>query len=456
MNPTYTYLATLTLLLAVGSLRAEQPPADTADFKQQIAELVEAFDARSSEERRDAEKTLVQLAGKTAVSAERVLRQLPKANDHMPPAIRSAIARVRRQIEQRLASTTSQSSRITLEVKDAPLAEVLQTISQQTGNLIRDNRENFGDDVTATRVTISIEDEPFWPAMDRLLDEAGMSIYAYGGTGELALVARGENVGKRVGKATYAGPLRFEPIRVVSTRGLRDKNEESLDIDLEISWEPRLRPIALSQPLADLRVVAEGGVPLSPRRPEQNLDVEVAPGSQATELRISLVLPDRKTRSIASLGGTLKALAPGRIATFRFENIGSGAMTANQKQGNATVTVDRFFKNNAIWELRMRLQLDNAGDALASHRGWVFQNTSYLVDAKGNRIEHAGFETTLQNENQVGLAYFFDFSDEEAEAIEEEKEGTHFDPQRLTWVYETPTSIVELPIKYELTDILLP
>ncbi len=386
MNRFYPCLVGLILLLTVFPIRAEQPAADTAKLEQQIAELVETFDARRAEERRAAEETLVELAGKTVSSTERVLQRLPEPSERMPPSVRSALVRVRRKIEQQLASASRQSSRITLNVKDAPLAEVLRTISEQTGNGLRDNRENFGDEAPETLVTISIQDEPFWPAMDRLLDLTGMGIYAYGGEGELTLVARGETASNRVGAATYAGPLRFEPIRVVSTRGLRDKQEESLDVDLEISWEPRLRPIAISQPLADLRVVADGGVPLSPRRPEQNLEVEVTPGSQAVELRVSLVLPDRKTRSIALIQGVLKTLAPGKIATFRFENIGANAGALLQKQGNATVRLDRFFKNNAIWELRMRLQLDNAGDALASHRGWVFQNTSYLVDDQGDRI----------------------------------------------------------------------
>ncbi len=51
----------------------------------------------------------------------------------------------------------------------------------------------------------------------------------------------------------------------------------------------------------------------------------------------------------------------------------------------------------------------------------------------------------------MGLAYFFDFSDEE-----KGEEKADLDPRSLTWVYETPTSILKLPVPYELKDIPLP
>ncbi len=88
----------------------------------------------------------------------------------------------------------------------------------------------------------------------------------------------------------------------------------------------------------------------------------------------------------------------------------------------------------------MRFALDEANGALQSHRDWVFQNLSYLVDKDGKRIENAGLETTRQAPNEVGAAYLFDV---------QRLDG-------LTWVYETPAAIVDLPVEYELKDIALP
>ena len=64
-------------------------------------------------------------------------------------------------------------------------------------------------------------------------------------------------------------------------------------------------------------------------------------------------------------------------------------------------------------------------------------------DDDGDRVEHAGFETTMQSERQTGFAYFFELP-----------EGA--DIGGYAWVYRTPAGIVQLPVEYELEDIPLP
>ena len=97
--------------------------------------------------------------------------------------------------------------------------------------------------------------------------------------------------------------------------------------------------------------------------------------------------------------------------------------------------------NGEVWEIHMQFALDEAKGSLQSHRNWVFQNLSYLVDKDGKRIENAGFEATRQTPNEVGIAYLFDVPD-----------GL----DGLTWVYESPAAIVDLPIEYEIKSIELP
>jgi hypothetical protein len=97
-------------------------------------------------------------------------------------------------------------------------------------------------------------------------------------------------------------------------------------------------------------------------------------------------------------------------------------------------------KNNAVWEVHMRFSLDEDNGALQSHRAWVFQNLSYMLDKDGKQIDNGGLETTSQTKSEVGVAYMFDVP-----AIE-----------GLSWVYETPAAIVDLPVEYEIKDIELP
>jgi hypothetical protein len=169
----------------------------------------------------------------------------------------------------------------------------------------------------------------------------------------------------------------------------------------------------------------------------------VPTGTQAAQIVLPFDLPSREVKQIASLRGTLTALVPGRQVQFRFDNLANAA-GKSQRRGGVAVTLDAARLNNAIWEIHMLFQLDEANRALESHRGWVFQNVSYLVDADGRRIEQVGFETTRQTPNEVGIAYLFDLPEGKANL------------DGLSWIYETPAAIVELPVMYEIKKIDLP
>jgi hypothetical protein len=201
-----------------------------------------------------------------------------------------------------------------------------------------------------------------------------------------------------------------------------------------------LRPIALSQPADDVSATTDTGATLAVSQPDAVMDVEVPDGTQAAEIILPFELPQRGATKLASLKGRLRALVPGRQVKFQFGNLASAA-GKTQRKGGVQVTVDDVRKNNAIWEVHMRMALDEANSALESHRGWVFQNKSYMLDKAGDEIDNVGLETTRQSRNEVGIAYLFDLP---------------VGIEGLTWVYETPAAIVELPVEYEIKDIELP
>ena len=98
----------------------------------------------------------------------------------------------------------------------------------------------------------------------------------------------------------------------------------------------------------------------------------------------------------------------------------------------------------------MRLRLEPTEfqtGALASHRGWAFQNRTYLVDRRQPRadplqmIEPSSFETLPQNDEEIGLSYFFKVPD---------------NLSNYQWVYHTPTSIHRIEVDYALKDLPLP
>jgi hypothetical protein len=207
-----------------------------------------------------------------------------------------------------------------------------------------------------------------------------------------------------------------------------------------VAWEPRLRPIAITQPVDALQATTDAGSQLAVSQPDAELDVEVPDGTQAAELILPFELPSRQATKITSLRGKLMALVPGRHVKFQFDDLAHAA-GRTERRGGVQVTVDDVRRNNVIWEVHMRLSLDEGNPALESHRDWVVQNKSYLVDKEGQTIDTAGLEVTRQTRNEVGVAYLFDLPD-----------GV----EGLSWVYETPAAIVELPVEYEIKDIELP
>lgn len=437
------------LLLTVLPAAAAPPPAQNesaaaasdGQLERQMNRLVGQLNADRAADRDAAEKQLRELAGKTAATSDRFLALLPKDTDQMPLAVRDRLARIRKQVEEGVAKSATASTTITLAANNMPLAEVLKSLESQTGNKFVDKQAEEADPgQKPVTVSIDVKNEAFWPAFDRLLDAANLSAYAYGGEDALSIVPRPQSEGPRVGRAVYQGPFRLDVLEATAQRNLRHPKQTSLKLQLEIAWEPRLRPIALSQPIADVKAIADNGSPLKVGQQDSEQDVEIPNGTQAAEIVLPFELPSRDIKNIAKLHGTLRALVPGRRAKFEFKNA-TKMIGKTQRLGGVQVTLNDVRKNGAVWEVHMRFALDEANGALQSHRGWVFQNLSYLVDKDGKRIENAGFETTRQTPNEVGVAYMFDVP----EALD-----------NMTWVYETPASIIEMPLEYELKDIDLP
>jgi hypothetical protein len=446
MTAKFRRLVALIALIVVPAIGLSQQPVAPSDADKELARqvrtLVPQLESVTAAERDAAEKQLLELAGDKAAGADRFLALLPTESDEMPVALRERLAKIRNQIEQRVAESATTGTTITLKADGMALADVFAAIEKQTGNRLIDNREEQGNqpDAQGPKLTFEYKNQPFWSALDLILDQARLGIYSYGGEDALSIVTRGSNAAARFGKAKYSGPFRLDVTEIQAQRNLRQPDQTSLKLQLEVAWEPRLRPIVISQPAASLKAVTDKGGQLTMSQPSAVLDMEVPRGTQAAEIVLPFNLPPRDVTKITSLQGKLLALVPGRQVKFRFDHV-TKAAGQSQRHGGVQVTVDDVRKNNEIWEVHMALKLDDDKGALQSHRDWVFQNVAYLVGKDGQPIDSAGLETTRQTANEVGVAYLYDVAD----GIE-----------GLSWVYETPASIVELPVEYELKNIDLP
>ncbi|MGI9427725.1 MAG: hypothetical protein ACR2NM_03625 [Bythopirellula sp.] len=421
------------------SVWAEELAADTID---RVERLVRQLNADEADRRDEAERELVNLAPTAqAEQCDAYLKLLPKPIEGMPAEVQLRLVRLRKKIESEQSSRALAASRLTLAAQESELNELFEDIYQQTGNRLTDHREQFGQEPSSRPVTLTVNDEPFWPAVDKLLDAAVMTVYPFSGEKSLAVINAEPDTMPRLGNASYAGPFRIEAVNVVARRNLRSPDQQGARVELEIAWEPRLRPIALSQPVEALEILADDGSPIMLASSTPVLNIEVQPGSHATEMTIPLNLPPRDVKQLASFKGEMSALVPGRLVEFEFDNL-EQAKNETESRGGVSVVLSGVRKNQELWEIHMRIKVESAETGLESHRGWVFQNLTYLLNQQGELIDHAGFETTMQSENEVGLAYFFEVSTD--------------DLSEYTWVYRTPAAIVRMPVEYELKDIPLP
>jgi hypothetical protein len=416
-------------------VRAQPPGIEVADdgLAEEVKALVEQLDSDTLAEREAAEVALLELGSE-------VLDNLPRGEELSAEAA-ERVARVRDAAERKRSEEFFQASLVDLPQRTMPLSGALEQLQFQTGNAVVDFRGQIGGQQQGDpRIPLKLEGVSFWEALDQILDRAKMNVYGFTGEQAVSIVARDAGDVDRYGRGTYVGPFRLEAIEASARRNLRRTAENSLSVTIEAAWEPRIIPIALQHAMDDLEAVDDEGHPLLVANDQQQLEMPINVGVVSKEMALRFETPPRSASSIASLKGTLTALIPGAVEEFRFDKLANGA-SSKQSRADVTVTLQRVEKNGEIWEVRIRVAFGEAGDALESHRGWIYDNEAFLEGPDNQIVPYIGFEATGQSDNEVGVAYLFDLED---------------GPEGHTFVYRTPAAIHSAPIRYELKDIPLP
>jgi hypothetical protein len=421
--------------LLIGCLLMGQAAGDDAALKAEIGKLVGRLDSNAKAQRDAAEAQLIQLG-------PRVLDLLPQPGPDMPAEVQQRLSRVRQVLEQAAAGGATGAARVTLRGR-LPLARILAEIQRQTGNrMVRAaNAQPAEPGGSEPIVTVDFNQTPFWSALDTVLDQVGLTVYPFGQPGAIQVVAAGREQLPCSGRVALVGPLRIEPVRVIARRDLRFSAAPTLRLSLEVAWEPRLRPIGLKQRLADVTAVDPAGQPIPVENPGAVTEAFPSRDSAAEDMDVDLVLlPERPLRQIASLKGTFRAMLPGKVETFRFTDL-LAARGVQKRIAAATVTLDEVRRNADTWEVRIRLRLDDPGDAFESHRNWALANEARLERPDGRAIACESSETTERTPSGIGMSYVFRLDKP---------------PADLTFVYKPPGTVVTRDFPYELKAIRLP
>jgi len=411
------------LILVAGFVCGQVPAKEAEDLPGRVAGLVRQLDDDRVATRQAAEAALLDL-GPDA------LELLPAADAPLSAEVRERIARIRQQLQIQHARRALEASRVTLDGEMA-LAAALEALEKQTGNAF------VGYEDLQQRITVDVRQKPFWEALDQLLDQAHLRVDPFGSGGGLSVV---DAPTPRAARVAYAGLFRFEPTLVTAVRDLRDPSMASLRVRLLIMWESRTTPIFLSQPLSEVTAVDQAGEPIAVASTRGTLTASVESDLRFVEMELPFALPDRSAQRIAALRGNLDVMLPGPVERFEFKGL-ADAREVEQRKAGVTVTFRETRANDETFEMQIYVAFADPGNALESHRGWIYRNNAYLVDADGNRVACGGQRVVSQEPDAVGMVYLFAVSRPLSD---------------YSFVYETPSLVMRRSVPYELKDIDLP
>ncbi len=421
------------MLLIAGCVVLGQPPSGSdAEVADEVTKLIRGLNADALSQREAAEQRLIELG-------PRIIELLPETNDRLSPEVQLRIDRISQVLRQARIASLTEPRNVTLGESAMKLTEVFAAIEEQTGNAIIDYREEFGQPSDDATVEVDFDNTTFWQALDNVLDQAALTVYSYGGEPGLTIVTSSSTVSRRT-LADYQGAFRFEPVDILAQRNFGEPDHSVLRLKLAVAWEPRLRPIVVSHAIANVTVTDGQGNPIAVANENVQSEFSVNEQMHFQEFEIPLQSPSREVDKIGRVSGSVNFLIAGPNESFRFDPL-TDERNVEQRRAQATVIMERVRKNQETWEIRVAVQFDDAAGALESHRGWIFNNPAMLIDAEGEIILPATIETTRRTEREVGMAYLFD--------VPQGLDG-------MTFVYETPVSILTHRVDYELRDLKLP
>ncbi|MCH1441906.1 MAG: hypothetical protein L7W43_19730 [Rubripirellula sp.] len=396
-------------------------------FRADVLEWVDELDSPTLRVRKEAERSLL-AAGPDA------LKYLPREDAVVSIEKSERLGRVREALKaaRAKAGVDTKSTRVRLD-KVTNLGDALAAISLASG-IEFDHDSDASMPVNPVTAPLA-----FWHAVDIVLDQVNLDVNFYGGDGEtLRLDPRSGKRPSRVDSAAYVGVYRLEPTSVASRRNIRQSELNSLNVVVEVSWEPRLTPIGLTIPVAQLSGKLNDGASLKPQESGGNIPVTTNAAIAFSEVYFPLQLPAGQPSAISSLSGVINALLPGEKKSFE---IALAEPNGKKKIDAMTVQLESVRRDGPLHEIRVAIELDKAGRALESHRSWIFENVAYVRLKDGTKAEQLGFEVYRQTESGVGVAYRFDLGDNAEES---------------TFVYRSSTSIVPNEVPFVIQDIPLP
>lgn len=403
---------------------------DDPDDPQEIRDLILAMDETDSPRERD---RLFQKLLRIGAPVLQVLQSPPRGLSRQTEL---ALLKLKNDLEKKANTQRIEPTRMTLQ-GSFTIAEALSEIEKQTQIPVHVS-ETAAKKLAGQSHKLELNQVPFWQGIDRVLHafELELALDAEAG---YQVIPGGSGVRWDV-PVVYNGPLRIVPVSHISSFAFGNATGIPDRMRIGVQWEPTLTPFELDIDHARIEAVDESGNRYrSPTSTAQKISINRRATGTTIDVRFQHI--PRKQSLIKTLTGQFTLMAAVGRRPFRFDLAGRRTL----RQADMTVSVPdvKFGERRAT--VRMEFVLNRAGDALASHHGWMFNNRAYLEVGETNaRILPKKMVTTLQEKDKMGFEFQFELNDE----LPNGPKGYHF-------IYESPTSVREIPVRFEFRDIEL-
>lgn len=419
------------------------PPPATAktpeELQHAVNELLPELDAPTRARREQALHRLRELG-------PRILALLP-APELLPSAASAeSVRQLRGELERQQARASIQGSKVTLQ-GTRPFGDWIREVSRQTRNPL--DVSELPAAMAGRSVRLSLEGVDFWTAMDRVSQNAGLTMTLTPGIRGLKVQAAEKQPDStpidQVVAISGAFRVSAQPARIREIFGAADRR--LLRVPLKIQPEPRLRPLFLHYSAAEVTAQTPDAAELPAMSPEAKYEVPLAEGGLEVSLPLDFVTPIAAPQAV-SLRGKIWFTTAANQEPIRFNGLRSlrparGREIA-RRRGGVTVALRQVVGPTATEERELRIEVavtyDTGGPAFESHRNWMMHNAVYLEAPDGTRFPlNGGTETRLQGDGSIGIEYRF---------------VRLPDPlPDYAFVYVAPTLIIDAPVEFRLDSV---
>ena len=314
--------------------------------------------------------------------------------------------------------------------KVAPVVEIIDAIAKQSGITIDRSAVPVSE-----KYALQVE-RPFWNAIQIIADNAKFRIVVGGKGDRIALV---KNDGIERPAASVAGPFRCV-VKQVTGKTDFDSGLTSHEIQLDFHWEPRVPVFRVNGMNASIALEQREAPTVMIDQPKANVV-----GSRH-QLSFRIVGLSRSDSQIKKMSGSVTITAAEKMLRIAFEDL--TAKEPKKVVENVTIKLLKWEKLDDLWEARVELNYPAGMPAFES-----FEAESWLRDNVCRLVSLDRTKSFVSNDFQVrvtpnGAVIDYRFKEDRAKGLTPGK----------GWSLEvdTPSSLLEFPVTFELKGIKLP